>query len=308
MLDGAGGACPGVEGTDELVVDVIGTAVTYCFRVENTGNTDLFPVVVDDPDLGITQADMTLVSGDDTVPLPPGGVLVYSFETTITDDLVNTATVTGTPSENGEPIPGLPDVTDTNDAEVQQPPTGQIEPEPDIALEKTVLDGAGGACPGVEGTDELVVDVIGTAVTYCFRVENTGNTDLFPVVVDDPDLGITQADMTLVSGDDTVPLPPGGVLVYSFETTITDDLVNTATVTGTPSENEEPIPGLPDVTDTNDAEVQQPPTGQVPPPEPQLPRTGANTDRLALMGLMMVLSGAGFVALGRLERERRRTD
>ena len=121
----------------------------------------------------------------------------------------------------------------------------QIEPEPDIALEKTVLDGAGGACPGVEGTDELVVDVIGTAVTYCFRVENTGNTDLFPVVVDDPDLGITQADMTLVSGDDTVPLPPGGVLVYSFETTITDDLVNTATVTGTPSENGEPIPGLP---------------------------------------------------------------
>ncbi|HSF87377.1 MAG TPA: hypothetical protein VLG28_17195, partial [Acidimicrobiia bacterium] len=210
----AGSACPGVEGTDELVTGVDGTAVTYCFRVENTGDTDLFPVVIDDPDLGITNADMTRVSGDDTVPLAPDGVLVYSYETTITADLVNTAVVTGTPFDGEGPIPGLEDVTDSNDAQVQL--VG-----PAISLEKTVLDAGGSACPGVEGTDELVSGVVGTPVIYCFRVENTGDTGLFPVVIGDPDLGITNADMTLVSGDDTVPLAPDGVLVYSYETTIT---------------------------------------------------------------------------------------
>ena len=128
--------------------------------------------------------------------------------------------------------------------------------EPDISLSKTVLDGAGGACPGVEGTDELVSGLGGAPVTYCFAVENTGDTDLFPVVLDDPDLGITDADMTLVSGDDTVPLVPGGMLVYSYESTIAADLLNTATVTGTPVEDGEPIPDTDPVTDTNDAEVQ----------------------------------------------------
>ncbi len=296
VLDGAGAACPGVEGTDEIVAGVTGTAVTYCFRVENTGDTDLFPVVIDDPDLGITQADMTLVSGDDTVPLPPGGVLVYSYDSTITADLLNTATVTGTPVDEEGPIPGVGDVTDTNDAQVIEGPTGGVDPAPDVELEKTVLDGAGAACPGVEGTDEIVAGVTGTAVTYCFRVENTGDTDLFPVVIDDPDLGITQADMTLVSGDDTVPLPPGGVLVYSYDSTITADLLNTATVTGTPVDEEGPIPGVGDVTDTNDAVVIEGGTGQV---DPELPATGAHSDRLAKFGLILLLAGAGLVIAGR---------
>jgi LPXTG-motif cell wall-anchored protein len=209
-------------------------------------------------------------------------VLVYSYETTITADLVNTAVVTGTPVDEDGPIPNLEDVTDTNDAQVDlEPPTGQLPNDPDIALEKTVL--AGGACPGVEGTDELVTGVAGTAVTYCFRVENTGNTGLFPVV----------------------PLAPDGVLVYSYETTITADLVNTAVVTGTPVDEDGPIPDLEDVTDTNDAQVDlEPPSGQVP-PEPELPATGAYSDRLAMMGLILVLAGAGLVLIGRKTRDGR---
>ena len=57
MLGTCGGACPGVEGTDELVTGEDGTPVTYCFRVTNTGDVPLFPVTLDDPDLGITDAD-----------------------------------------------------------------------------------------------------------------------------------------------------------------------------------------------------------------------------------------------------------
>ncbi|WP_147915722.1 hypothetical protein [Ruania zhangjianzhongii] len=238
VLDGAGAACPGVEGTDELVTGEVGDPVTYCFKITNTGEVPLNPVDLDDPDLAITHDDMTLVSGDNTVNLEPGGELVYSYDSTITSELVNTATVTGYPVDEGEPV------TDTNDAAVEPLPMS-----PDIALEKTVLDGAGATCPGVEGTDELVAGEVNTAVTYCFKVTNTGEVPLSPVKLDDPDLGITHEDMTLVSGDDTVPFAPGDELVYSYESTITTDLVNTATVTGYP-ESGDPV------TDTNDAEVQ----------------------------------------------------
>ena len=129
--------------------------------------------------------------------------------------------------------------------------------DPDILIEKTVLDGAGQPCPGVEGEDELVVGAPGDPVTYCFRVENTGDTFLFPVVIEDPDLGISNLDMTLVSGDDSVPFPPGGELVYSYETVIDGDLLNVATVTGTPVDEEGNPLDLPDVTDDNDAEVDE---------------------------------------------------
>ena len=237
VLEGADAACPGVEGTDELVTGEPNAPVTYCFKITNTGEVPLDPVELDDADLGITHEDMTLVSGDDTVPLEPGGELVYSYESTITTELLNTATVAGHPP-SGDPV------TDTNDAAVEPVPS-----VPDIALEKTVREGADAACPGVEGTDELVSGELNAPVTYCFRVTNTGEVPLDPVELDDPDLGITHEDMTLVSGADDVPLEPGAELVYSYAATITDDLVNTATVTGHPPSGEP-------VTDTNDAEVQ----------------------------------------------------
>ncbi len=126
-----------------------------------------------------------------------------------------------------------------------------VPPEPDVALEKTVLEGADATCPGIEGTDERVAGDAGTRVTYCFTVTNTGEVPLNPVELSDSDLGVTQDDMTLVSGDDSVDLGPGEELVYSYSSTITASLVNTATVTGHPIDDGAPV------TASNDAEVQQ---------------------------------------------------
>lgn len=239
VLAGADATCPGVEGTDELVSGEVGAPVTYCFKITNTGDIGLLaPIALDDPDLGVTADDMTLVSGNATVNLEPGGELVYSYSSTITADLLNTATVTGSPVDQGAPV------TDTNDAAVTP-----AAATPDIALEKTVLAGADATCPGVEGTDELVSGDVNTPVTYCFRVTNSGDATLTSIDLDDPDLGITDADMSLVSGDDQVPLEPGQELLYSYTSTIATDLLNTATATGYPEDGEP-------VTDTNDAEVQ----------------------------------------------------
>ncbi|MCX6044424.1 MAG: carboxypeptidase regulatory-like domain-containing protein, partial [Chloroflexi bacterium] len=109
----AGVSCPG----GELVTGKLGDAITYCFVVTNTGNTYLKPVALDDLTLGINRANLTLLSG--TEPLAPNASLTFYYETTLSKGLLNTATTTGTPSNSGGvPIPGLPNVTAQDTAQV----------------------------------------------------------------------------------------------------------------------------------------------------------------------------------------------
>jgi hypothetical protein len=246
VLAGHGASCPGVEGVDEMLTTEVGAPVTYCLRVINTGNVALFPIDLSDATLDIDASAMTLVAGDDTVPLAPGGELVYAYETVASGDLVNVAVVTGTPSDDeGAPLDMEP-VTDENDAAVETPAAG--EPAAAILLEKTVLAGHGAACPGVEGVDERVTGVVGAPVTYCFRVINTGTDPLDPVTVVDDGLGVDDAVFELEAG--SLPLAPGAEIVYSFDSEILAELVSDAVATGIPAS-----PELGPVTDSNDAGV-----------------------------------------------------
>src|SRR5699024_1425825 len=153
------------------------------------------------------------------------------------------------PRDNGG-FPGLPESGAWSGAGLLILPA-LVPPSPEIALAKTVLAGADAPCPAPDASDELVTGEHGAPVTYRFTTTNTGDATLpAPVELDDPDLGITQQEMTLVSGDNTVNLEPGDQLVYSYDSTITEDLLNTATVTGHPVDEPDPV------TDTNDAAVQ----------------------------------------------------
>jgi len=128
-------------------------------------------------------------------------------------------------------------------------------PPDGISLQKTVYTGwnSGASCPGTD----LVVAPNGTNITYCFTVTNTGETYLDSITLNDPDLGITQANMTLISG--STPLAPGASLVYIYETTVSGNLINTATVNGNPTNaSGTDLPGHPDQTDSDGAEVQLP--------------------------------------------------
>lgn len=116
---------------------------------------------------------------------------------------------------------------------------------PAIEVATTVYAGqdSGAACPGAE----LVSGTIGDAVTYCFVVTNTGETVLGPVTLADADLGITDADMTVLSGN-LSSMTPGAVTVLYYETTLSGDLVDTTTATVV-------LPNEEVIADTDTAEV-----------------------------------------------------
>ncbi|MEQ8718422.1 MAG: VWA domain-containing protein [Acidimicrobiales bacterium] len=238
------------QGEDLITVD-LGSDVTYCFTVENTGDTDLDVGDITDTTLGVT------ISVD--LVLSPGQSVTKFVETTVTtltgdDDgndgrLTNTASVSGNPvDDQGNDLPGIDDVTDDDTAAVD--PT-----DPDIAIDKTVYLGhdSGAGCPG----SELATADSGEAVTYCFTVTNTGGTYLEAVTIDDADLGIDQADMTILAGD--LFLAPGESVTLYYQTAIDGDLTNTALATGNPVDAEgTDIPDVDNPTDDDDAEVVDP--------------------------------------------------
>ena len=213
----AGAGCAG----GERVLDENGAPVTWCFVVTNTGDATLAPVTIDDADLGVTDSDLTLLSGA-LASLAPGDSATLYLDGAVDGDLVNTAVVEGTPVDAfGDPIPGADAVTDRDDAEVD-------EIDPALTVDKTVARGHGGSpCPG----RERLAGLSGEAVTWCFAVTNTGDTDL-DVTLDDPDLGVDESGLTVLSGS-LVGLAPGDTVTLAYEGSIDGDLLNTVTATGT---------------------------------------------------------------------------
>ena len=138
----------------------------------------------------------------------------------------------------------------------------RIEPMimPDIVIEKTVYLGhdAGVGCPTA---GELVTELIGRPITYCFVVRNTGNT-ILDINLTDADLGITDTNMTLIAGSS--PLAPNETISFYYETTLNGNLINTACVEGvTVDAAGLPIPDVPVVDDCDTAETRIPPSGDV---------------------------------------------
>lgn len=158
--------------------------------------------------------------------------------------MTNSATASANPTNQaGEDIPGLTNPSATDTAQV-------IKAAPAIELLKTVYAGhnSGAGCPGVEE----VSGANPASVTFCFEVHNTGDTYLNDISVSDGALGITKADMTLLSG--ATPLAPDAKLIYYYETSINQDIVNEATTSGNPTDQAGvDIPGLANPSDKDTA-------------------------------------------------------
>ena len=224
-----GAGCPGVE----RVRNVADAPVTYCFVVENTGNTHLSNVTVTDPALGFTT---------NVAILAPGATATFHVEAAVAGDLTNVASVTGNPTdEDGIDLPGVDDPTDDDDAIVD-------EINPSLVIVKSIYAGHddGASC----ATAQQAIQVLaGADITYCITVSNSGDTPLANVT-------ITDNDVSPPFSANVGTLAPGASASRFIETTADAALVNLASVTGTPvDETGEPIPDVDPPTDEDDAEV-----------------------------------------------------
>ena len=199
-----GASAPGVEN----VQGTNGAAITYAFVVVNTGGRAITNAEIQDISLGIPPIALGT--------LATGSVSTAYVETVISGDLRNTATVTGS-DPDGAPV------ADEDTAEV-------VEIIPSIDIQLTVYRGqdGGASCPGsgfLQATNE-------TPVTFCFVVENNGNTNVNSLVISNATLGIGPISIGT--------LPAGGSFVTSVASVVTSSLTHVATVSGT-DPNGDPI-------------------------------------------------------------------
>jgi len=254
-----------------------GDTITYTIVISNAGTAPATGVTVSDTlPANTTWADNVTIappSAGGTAGTPP---IIASGMTVDAGSLVTVTFAVAVDT----PLPaGVDTITNTaciNSTEIITPVCDTVTdrtPEalsPAIELAKTVYLGhdGGAGCPG----SESATGAEGADVTYCFEVNNTGNTHLDNITIDDAALGIDETQMTWLRG--STPLAPGESLVYYYEGTIRGNLVNTAETEGNPTDaNGNELPGLDDPTDDDTAavEIRLPPTPTPEPSEPEAP-------------------------------------
>jgi hypothetical protein len=157
------GLDPHTCASSEVITVPVGTLVTYCYRVKNTGNEDLVNHSLVDDHLGaiLNNFNYNLVAG-------AGVFLTQTAQ--IDADTTNNATWTG-------------ETADGRAASSSDTATVYVT-FPAVALTKTV-----GLDPHACASTTHIRVTPGTPVTYCYLVENTGDVDLVTHTLIDDQLG-----------------------------------------------------------------------------------------------------------------------
>jgi hypothetical protein len=234
-----------------------GTVVTYTYAATNTGNTDLTGVtLVDDTEPCELPALDPDPPGDGDDIMQPGETWTWSCLATVTEPVVNTATVSGTPA-----IPGGAAFPDPNPPVTATDVAAVDVVDPNIDLQKSVS-------PDVVVLSEDPAD--SAPVTYTFTATNPDDGDPTPVPpLNRPD-GLSATDPGWITdaqclepatydpdeqpggGDvnDNALLDPGETWTFTCPGEVSARTVNLATITGQPSDaTGAPLPGVDPVSD-----------------------------------------------------------
>ncbi len=184
-----------------------GTGIIYSYKVTNTGNVTLTSVHVTDPMPGLPAVNCPSTS------LSPNGTETCTATYTTTQADVDRGSVANTGTAAANPPSGVP-VTHQSSVTV---PAVQ---GPAIALVKSASLSSFAAA--------------GTLVTYSYRVTNTGNVTLTPVIVTDPMPGLS----ALTCPGSSLAPAVSETCTATYTTTQADvdrtTLTNTGTAAGTP--------------------------------------------------------------------------
>jgi len=212
-----------IDKTPDLQYLLAGETANFTITITNTGDTPLSPIVLNDP----LSTACEPYGGPN--PLPAGATYQFSCaQSNVTADFTNVITVTGTPSdENNDPLPGIDDVSDNDDAVVDVV-------HPSIVITKT---------------PDIQYLISGGTASFTITVHNTGDVRLYPVNVTDPSAANCDKGPLLMEA--------GDITTYTcFVSNVTADFTNVITATGTPVDTSNtPLPGIDDVSDSDDAVV-----------------------------------------------------
>src|SRR5690625_4430957 len=190
----------------------LGDTIEYTITATNTGDVDLYNVVVEDVLLTPSTATCATVAPTDSCVL--SGTYTVTQDDVDAGEVHNVATVDAEDPE-GNNVPGEDEVTTP------------IDQTPGISLDKRV-------------TSSAPFDV-GDDIDYEITATNTGNVTLFGVEISDPLLGALDCDPS-----QPADLAPGEELVCEGSYTVTQgdvndgEVVNTATVSGS-DPNDDPV-------------------------------------------------------------------
>ncbi|WP_194778682.1 DUF7507 domain-containing protein, partial [Pararhodonellum marinum] len=144
----------------------VGDLLEYTITVENTGNTTLTNIVVEDPQTGFNTTIATLA---------PGATESFNVSYTVTQADIDNGSFTNTATATA-----ADGTTESDSATVNAVTDNSIE------LTKTAATASYAA--------------VGDLLEYTITVENTGNTTLTNVVVEDPQTGLNTTIATLAPG------------------------------------------------------------------------------------------------------------
>lgn len=229
-----------------------GDTITYTFEVKNIGSSDLTGVTI----------------SDDRFTLLPSESNIGDLGSGVTVSKTHNYTVVGTDL----PGPIVNTATVSSNEEVEDSDTHYLG-EPKVRINKYVYkghDNGFSAQSAIDNNSKLVMGVDGTPVTYVLEVINSGDTYLKNIDIDDDkvnlvpnnnlillptlsDHGTYNSDTNLAGKDEN---GNGERLVFYYEDTITDDIINTASVSANPTTSTgEDIPGASNPSDIDTAEV-----------------------------------------------------
>jgi hypothetical protein len=205
----------GTPAAGEYAEGFFGSAVTYCYKITNTGKTHL-------KDLNVSTAELNYTKILTGTTLAPGASQTVVVDSSIAAALKSNAVVIGTPVfSNGAVIPDLEKVTSTDPAEV-----GVTLLRPKINITNVVYLGTDNGASCSTGK-EKVSDIHGSKVVYCFAITNTGDSHLKSLILRNPKLDGFERSLPET-------LAPGQKVLVSLPGTITADLDNIAEIVAVP--------------------------------------------------------------------------